>query len=118
MQQSRLKVLVLRFEATARAVAAAAVPIVLVARLVAVSAPLLLFPWSGRLSARNIPFLTWAGVHGGVSVALALSLPDVPEKSTLLTATYAVVLFSIIIQGSTLGLVVRHTLLTDKAKHA
>ncbi len=111
-----LEVLVLRFEHAALGVAAAAVPIVLCARLVAVSAPLLLFPWSGRLSARNIPFLTWAGVHGGISVALALSLPDVPEKVTLLTATYAVVLFSIVVQGSTLGLVARRTLLHDKAE--
>ena len=110
-----LEVLVLRFEPTALMVAAAAVPIALLARLVAVSAPLLLFRWTERLSARNIPFLTWAGVHGGISVALALSLPDVPEKATLLTATYAVVLFSIIVQGSTLGLVARHTLLGEKA---
>jgi CPA1 family monovalent cation:H+ antiporter len=42
-------------------------------------------------------------------VALALSLPDTPAKSLILTATYAVVLFSIIVQGSTLGIVARRT---------
>ena len=105
-----LEVLVLRFAAASLAIAALAVPIVLLARLVAVSAPLVMFPWSGRLSARNIPFLTWAGVRGGISVALALSLPETPEKPVVLAATYAVVLFTIIVQGSTLGIVARRTL--------
>jgi CPA1 family monovalent cation:H+ antiporter len=108
-----LEVLVLRFHLGSlaiAAIAAIAVPIVLVARLVAVSAPLLLFRWSDRLSARNVPFLTWAGVRGGISVALALSLPEDPAKPAVLAATYAVVLFTIIVQGSTLGLVARRTL--------
>ncbi|RZK95259.1 MAG: sodium:proton antiporter, partial [Methylobacterium sp.] len=64
-----LEVLVLRFELGGLALAACAVPIVLVARLVAVSTPLLLFRWGGNLSPRNVPFLTWAGVRGGISVA-------------------------------------------------
>jgi CPA1 family monovalent cation:H+ antiporter len=105
-----LEVLVLRFHLGSLAIAAIAVPIVLVARLVAVSARLLLFRWSDRLSARNVPFLTWAGVRGGISVALALSLPEDPAKPAVLAATYAVVLFTIIVQGSTLGLVARRTL--------
>ncbi len=87
-----------------------AVPLVLGARLVAVSTPLLLFGWTRRLNARSVPFLTWAGVRGGISVALALALPDVPAKPGILAATYAVVLFSIIVQGSTLARVARATL--------
>ena len=74
------------------------------------SAPLLAFPWSNRLSIRNVPFLTWAGVRGGISVALVLSLPESPFKAALLAATYAVVLFTIVLQGSTLGLVAKYTL--------
>ena len=105
-----LEVLVLRFAFGPLALAAAAVPLVLVARLAAVSTPLLLFRWSRLLSARNVPFLTWAGVRGGISVALALSIPESPAKPSILAATYAVVLFSIIIQGSTLGYVARRTL--------
>ena len=107
-----LEVLVLRFEASSLVLAAAAVPIVLLARLVAVSAPLLAFRWGGNLSARNVPFLTWAGVRGGISVALALSIPESDAKAAILAATYAVVLFTIIVQGSTLGLVARSTLAT------
>ena len=102
-----LEVLVLRFQAGGLVLAACAVPIVLGARLAAVSTPLLAFRWGGNLSARNVPFLTWAGVRGGISVALALSVPEGEHKPALLAATYAVVLFSIIVQGSTLGLVAR-----------
>ena len=105
-----LEVLVVRFELSAMVLAAAAIPIVLIARLIAVSPPLLLMRWNEKLPARNVPFLTWAGVRGGISVALALALPDDPAKSAILSATYAVVLFSIIVQGSTLGHVARWTL--------
>ncbi|GJE33503.1 Na(+)/H(+) antiporter NhaP [Methylobacterium oxalidis] len=105
-----LEVLVLRFETNSLILALAAVPIVLLARLIAVSAPLLGFRWSGNLSARNVPFLTWAGVRGGISVALALSVPESEAKPVILAATYAVVLFTIIVQGSTLGVVARRTL--------
>lgn len=105
-----LEVLVLSFETPALLVAAATVPIALLARLLAVSVPPLLFRHSNMLSFHNIPFLTWAGVRGGISVALALSVPDSPARSTILAATYAVVLFSIIVQGSTLGLVAGRTI--------
>ncbi|MBE7201590.1 MAG: sodium:proton antiporter [Parafilimonas terrae] len=105
-----LEVLVLRFEASGLVLAACAVPIVLLARLIAVSAPLLAFRWSGNLSARNVPFLTWAGVRGGISVALALSLPETASKSVVLAATYAVVVFTIVVQGLTLGPLARLTL--------
>ena len=105
-----LEVLVLRFQVSGLALAACAVPIVLVARLVAVTTPVLAFRWGGNLSLGNVPFLTWAGVRGGISVALALSIPDSEAKPAILAATYAVVLFTIIVQGSTLGLVARRTL--------
>jgi CPA1 family monovalent cation:H+ antiporter len=105
-----LEVLVLTFAPGTLAIALAAIPIVLLARLIAVSAPILLFPWSKRLSMRNVPFLTWAGVRGGISVALALALPNDPAKPVILAATYAVVLFTLIVQGSTVGLVAKRTL--------
>jgi CPA1 family monovalent cation:H+ antiporter len=103
-----LEVLVVRFETFALVAAAAAVPIVLVARIVAVSAPIVVLP-RGMASVRNVPFLAWAGIRGGISVALALSLPESAEKSTLLSATYAVVLFTILVQATTLGFVARRT---------
>ena len=107
-----LEVVVLHFAADTFILAAVAIPLVLVARLAAVSVPLLAFKWTGRLQLRNVPFLVWAGVRGGISVALALSLPNDAAKPAILAATYAVVVFSLLVQGSTLGLVARVSLPT------
>lgn len=52
---------------------------------------------------RAIGILTWAGLRGAVSVALALALPVTPEKATLLTACYGVVLFTMLVQGLSLS---------------
>ncbi|ATQ69420.1 MULTISPECIES: cation:proton antiporter [Methylosinus] len=108
-----LEVLLLDFDPRALLLAAIAIPIVLGARLTAVGVPALLWRSSKLFSLRNVPFLTWAGVRGGISVALALSIPDDPAKSTILVATYVIVLFSIIVQGSTLAMVARRTIATD-----
>jgi CPA1 family monovalent cation:H+ antiporter len=77
-----------RFAATALL----AIPIVLLAGLVAVALPILL-PIKRGISKRDIPFLTWAAIRGGISIALALSLPGTPAKPVIFAATYAVVIF-------------------------
>jgi Na+:H+ antiporter len=105
-----LEIVVLPFVAAAIRLALCAIPIVLIARFIAVSPPLLWPAWRSKLSVRNVPFLTWAGVRGGISVALALSLPESPHRTAILMATYAVVLFSILMQGSTLPAFARLTL--------
>jgi CPA1 family monovalent cation:H+ antiporter len=53
--------------------------------------------------------LTWGGLRGGISVALALALPVGAERNVLLAMTYAVVVFSILVQGLTIRLVTRAT---------
>jgi CPA1 family monovalent cation:H+ antiporter len=105
-----LEVLVLHFRSGGLLVAVAAIPIALLARLISVALPLLLFPARIGLSLTNLPFLTWAGTRGGISVALALSLPDSPTRPVIVAATYAVVLFTIVVQGATLGAVARRTI--------
>ena len=104
-----LEVALLHFPLRALLLALAAIPLVLVARLIAVGLPIATLPFGKTLSVRTIPFFTWAGVRGGISVALALALPDGEAKPTILAATYAVVLFTIIVQGSTLGALARRT---------
>ncbi len=51
--------------------------------------------------------LTWGGLRGGISVALALSLSAGPERDTLVALTYSVVVFSILVQGLSIGYVTR-----------
>ena len=97
-----LEVLVLRFDPSFGWLAALSVPLVLFARLFAVSVPVLALSASHSFVRGTIPVLTWGGLRGGISVALALSLPEVAEKSAILAATYAVVLFTIIVQGLSL----------------
>ena len=74
---------------------------------ISVSIPFSLLKNSEGYSAKTISLLTWGGLRGGISVALALSLPEHLSKDLLLFITYCVVLFSIIVQGLTLGKVVK-----------
>jgi monovalent cation:H+ antiporter, CPA1 family len=62
--------------------------------------------WLGLPSGAGL-LLTWSGVRGGISVALALSLPPGPERDVILMLTYSVVVFSILVQGLTVGRVAR-----------
>ncbi len=89
------------------ATAALAIPIVLLARWVSVAGPITLLGLRREFTRGAIPVLAWGGLRGGISVALALSLPESPVKPVLLAATYAVVVFSIIVQGLTIERVVR-----------
>ncbi|MBI1359261.1 MAG: sodium:proton antiporter [Alphaproteobacteria bacterium] len=84
----------------------AAIPLVLVARTLSVGAPLLF--WRNSLPFRStMPVMVWGGLRGGISIALALSLPMGEQKDLLVTATYIVVLFSVLAQGGTIARVIR-----------
>jgi CPA1 family monovalent cation:H+ antiporter len=87
--------------------AALAIPAVLLARLLAVGLAALVPGLREDFPPRVIGILTWGGLRGGISVALALSLPNGPHRDTIIAVTYAVVLFSILVQGLTLPRLLR-----------
>jgi Na+:H+ antiporter len=84
-----------------------AIPIVLSARWLSVAGIIGPLSWVRAQSKGAIPVLTWGGLRGGISVALALSLPANGSRSLVLTLTYFVVVFSILVQGLTVGRVIR-----------
>jgi CPA1 family monovalent cation:H+ antiporter len=70
--------------------------------MVSVAMPLGFMRGSLRAKTHETAVLTWAGLRGGISVALALTLPDTPWREDLLVVCYAVVVFTIVVQGLTL----------------
>jgi len=80
-----------------------AIVIVLFARFVGIGSLIQLLRFKREFSHRAIRILTWGGLRGGISIALALSLPLGPERSVIVTVTYVVVAFSILVQGLTIG---------------
>lgn len=81
----------------------ATIPLVLAARILSVGAPLAAMRPFAPLGELALPTLVWGGLRGGISVALALSLPDGPGRTIILAVTYMVVLFSVIVQGGSIG---------------
>ncbi|MEJ2394343.1 MAG: sodium:proton antiporter [Candidatus Thiodiazotropha sp.] len=102
-----LEIIVLNFGTQELAAAALMVPAVLLARLLSVGLPTALLRIGRRFTQGAIWILTWGGLRGGISVALALSLPPGSERDILLAVTYVVVVFSILVQGLTLGPLVK-----------
>ena len=88
-------------------VALAAVPIALASRFLSVLIPISLLRLKNNLRGL-VPILTWGGLRGGLSVAMALSLPAIPEKGMILAATFGIVLFSVLVQGLTMKGLLAH----------
>lgn len=84
-----------------------AIIIVLFARLVSVFLPYSLLKHEEKEPIKTIAILTWGGLRGGISIALALSLSDNLSGELILYITYVVVLFSIIVQGLSIGAFVK-----------
>jgi len=85
----------------------AAIPLVLAGRAIAVGGPMLLLRPLGLVGEGGYRILVWGGLRGGISIALALALPAGDIRNMLLAATFFVVLFSVLIQGATVGRMVK-----------
>ncbi len=91
-------------------VAILAIPIVLTARWVSVYIPIAFLSRWDSFTRGAVSILTWGGLRGGIAVALALSLPRNEYKPLILNITYAIVLFSIIVQGLTVKTLVERVI--------
>jgi len=103
------EVLVLTFGGHTPTAAALVIPIVLFSRFISVGIPVGLLRLRRQFSPNVVKILTWGGLRGGISVALALSIPAGPERDVILGITYAVVVFSILVQGLSIGRLVSAT---------
>ena len=84
-----------------------AILIVLLSRVISIGVPQLMFSIGKRFDYASLKIMTWGGLRGGIAVALALSLPAGAEKDIIITMTYIVVVFSILVQGLTVKYLVR-----------
>ncbi|MEO8223674.1 MAG: sodium:proton antiporter [Gammaproteobacteria bacterium] len=103
-----VELLVIRTTPQNLAMGAFAVVLVLAARFLSVAVPVGLMSLRRPFSRGAIPIMTWAGLRGGISIGLALSLPLSPQRDLLIGATYMVVIFSVLVQGLTLHRVINH----------
>jgi CPA1 family monovalent cation:H+ antiporter len=94
-----MEVIVVAFPTNVLLASVGAILITLAARLISVGTPVVVFERAFRLPKGAWQVLTWGGLRGGISIALAFALPVGPERNILLAMTYAVVVFSILVQG-------------------
>lgn len=111
-----LEILVLTFTQQYLLASLVIIPLVLLARFVAIGIPVTVLRSFRSFSPGAVRIMTWGGLRGGISVALALSLPPGRERDVILAITYAVVVFSIVVQGLTLKRVVERTMLRHAAQ--
>ncbi|MFQ5900969.1 MAG: cation:proton antiporter [Thermodesulfobacteriota bacterium] len=102
-----LEILIITFSSQYLVMSLIAIPIVLFARFLSIGIPVSLLRKVREFSPNAVKILTWGGLRGGISVALALSIPDGPIRDIFLTMTYAVVVFSILVQGLTIKYLIK-----------
>lgn len=102
-----LEILILHYESTYLIAGLLAIPTILIARYLSLLGPIAMFRRKLDFVPNTSIIMTWGGLRGGISIALALSLAPEMERDLFLMMTYIVVIFSIVIQGLTVGRVVK-----------
>ena len=102
-----LEILILPFEQAFIFAGLIAIAISLLSRFVSLSIPIKIFEKKLEFVRNTNLIMTWGGLRGGISIALALSLTEAMNRDLILTMTYVIVVFSIIVQGLTIGKLVR-----------
>lgn len=97
------EMLVVKYSFTIFVIGLISIAIVLLARWVSVAIPITLLRLRIKFERHAIAILTWGGIRGGLSVALALSLPAEMHRDEFVSITYIIVIFSIIVQGLSIG---------------
>ncbi|MDX8384925.1 MAG: sodium:proton antiporter [Gallionella sp.] len=110
-----LEMIVLSFHWSYMGLAVVAIVITLMARLVSIGVPIKIMSRHRKFSNGVVPIMTWGGLRGGISIALALSLPLSAEREVILFVTYVIVIWSILGQGLTLGALVKRFSKSDEA---
>ena len=97
-----LEIVALKFEINYLIIALLAIVLVLLSRYITIFLSNFLLKKSHKANSKERTILTWAGLRGGISIALALTLPESEVRDLILFSTYVVVVFSIIVQGLTI----------------
>jgi CPA1 family monovalent cation:H+ antiporter len=108
-----LEILILPYNGKYIMIGLIAIPIALLARYIALSIPIKLYQKKLEFIPKTNTIMTWGGLRGGISIALALSLTQAMDKELFVILTYMIVLFSIIVQGLSIGKLV-DVLVKDK----
>ncbi len=102
-----LEVLVLTFNTQYLLAGVIMIPVVLLIRFISVGIPVSILKLSHTFTPKIVRILTWGGLRGGISIALVLTLPAGEHREALLVITYVIVIFSILVQGMTVGKLVK-----------
>ncbi len=102
-----MEILVLTFDGKYILAGVISIPLLLFARYLSLMLPIKIYAKKLEFVPKTNLIMTWGGLRGGISIALALSLTDVMERDLFLVITYIVVVFSIIVQGLTIGKLIK-----------